>query len=287
MAHLVLGYPTLAESLRTAERYIRAGVQVLELQIPFSHPTADGPVITAACREAVRQGVTTADCLQAIGELRRRHPEQEMVVMSYVNRIYRFGFSHFAAEMTRLGIRYLIVPDLPPDDASARQIAAKDPKTGIHRSGSGPQLVPVLAANVSDRRLDELLAAGYDFFYLMSDFKITGSTFSLHPRLKAIIARIRSRTGGGVICEARAGDTSRQKIASGEGMSPLLRRDDTSSPGIGIGFGISTPEQARLAAEEADLAIIGSALIRAQEEGRLEIFLEELKNTFPVTTGCS
>ena len=66
MAHLVLGYPTLAESLRTAETYIRAGVQVLELQIPFSHPTADGPVITAACREAVRQGVTVRDYVSGV-----------------------------------------------------------------------------------------------------------------------------------------------------------------------------------------------------------------------------
>ena len=52
MAHLVLGYPTLAESIRTAGQYVQAGVEILELQIPFSHPTADGPVITAACQVA-------------------------------------------------------------------------------------------------------------------------------------------------------------------------------------------------------------------------------------------
>lgn len=243
MAHLVLGYPNLAESLRTAEIYVRAGVQVLELQIPFSHPTADGSVITAACREAMRQGVTLRDCLVAIGDLRERYPEQEVVVMSYLNPIYVFGFQKFMREMEASGIRHLIVPDLPVDE-----------KPGMAGRGRQPvKLVPVLAANVSDARLEKLLGMGFDFFYLMSDFKITGSAFSLNPRLKEIIARIKS--GG-----------------------------DSKSPRVGIGFGIATPEQARLVAGEADLAIIGSALIHAQREGRLEEYLAALKNTFAVAT---
>lgn len=244
MAHLVLGYPNLEESLRTAETYIRAGVQVLELQIPFSHPTADGPVITAACREAVRQGVTLRDCLVAIGDLRRRFPEQEIVVISYLNPIYSFGFQKFMSEIELLGIRHLIVPDLPVDEK-------------LLMVGGGRwtvKLVPVLAANVSDARLGKLLDMGFDFFYLMSDFKITGSAFSLNPRLKNLISKIKS--GG-----------------------------DAKSPRVGIGFGITTPEQARLVAAEADLAIIGSALIQAQREERLEIYLEKLKNAFTATTG--
>ncbi|GAB4500439.1 MAG: tryptophan synthase subunit alpha [Saprospiraceae bacterium] len=243
MAHLVLGYPNLAESLRTAEIYIRAGVQVLELQIPFSHPTADGSVITAACREAVRQGVTLRDCLAAIGDLRERYPEQEVVVMSYLNPIYIFGFQKFMREMEASGVRHLIIPDLPVDE-----------KLGMTSAGrQSVKFVPVLAANVSDARLEKLLGMGFDFFYLMSDFKITGSVFSLNPRLKEIIARIKS--GG-----------------------------DSKSPRVGIGFGIATPEQARLVTGEADLAIIGSALIQAQREGRLEEYLAALKNTFAVAT---
>jgi tryptophan synthase alpha chain len=242
MAHLVLGYPTLADSLRTAETYIRAGVQVLELQIPFSHPTADGPVITTACREAVRQGVSVRDCIEAMAQLRARYPGQEIMVMSYLNRVFAFGFRAFAAEMRALGVRHLIVPDLPVDDggwpADARESVS---------------LVPVLAANISDARLEQLLARGFDFFYLMSDFKITGSSFSLHPRLHDVIARIRANGSRG------------------------------TRPRIGIGFGISSPDQALLASREADLAIIGSALIQAQTAGRLEDYLDELKRAFAAT----
>lgn len=233
MAHLVLGYPTLQESLKTAEAYVAAGVQILELQIPFSHPTADGPVITAACREAaLQQRVTVADCLSAIRHLRERHPEQEMIVMSYLNRVFAYGAERFVAALETLNIRHLIVPDLPVDSALAGRIRA---------AATGLQLVPVLAANASDERLEQLLSGDFDFFYLMADFKITGSAFSLHPRLRTIITRIRA---------AR----------------PAAR--------VGIGFGISTPEQALLAVGEADLAIVGSALIRARDEGRLAEVLE-------------
>jgi tryptophan synthase alpha chain len=236
MAHLVLGYPTLAASLETAEQYIAAGVQILELQIPFSHPTADGPVITAACQAATRQGVSVRDCIDAIGQLRSRHPQQEIMVMSYLNRLYTFGFQDFMAAMGRLGVRHLIVPDLPiRSHATALLPLTKGAEGGV-------RLVPVLAANVSDARLDELLATDYDFFYLMSDFKITGSTFSLHPRLEAII----------------------QKIKAVEG-----RR-------VGIGFGISTPQQAKWVTASADVAIIGSALIQARQRGQLASYLSEL-----------
>jgi tryptophan synthase alpha chain len=240
MAHLVLGYPTLQGSIDTAKQYIAAGIQTLELQIPFSHPTADGPVITAACREAVEnQGVGMSDCFGAIRRLRAAHPDQEIVVMSYINRVFAYGMDAFCREMSASGVRHVIIPDLPVDSALARAF--------IPAASGNPCIIPVLAANVPDERLEKLLALGFDYFYLMSDFKITGSTFSLNPRLKSVIDRIRHAKPG-----AR----------------------------IGIGFGISTPEQARLAVGEAGMAIIGSALIKAQGEGRLEAYLETLQGAF-------
>ena len=266
MAHLVLGYPNLEESLHTAEIYIRAGVQVLELQIPFSHPTADGPVITAACREAVRQGVTVRDCIGAIRDLYARYPEQEIMVMSYVNPVYSFGFQKFVDEMSRLGIRHLIIPDLPVDHAD---FPGFENLESLRRQ---IKLVPVLAANISDARLEKLLGMGFDFFYLMSDFKITGSTFSLHPRLKEVIERIRQHKPHTIESSLD------RNLPITDNQQPITNRK------IGIGFGISTPEQARLVTEEADLAFIGSALIQAQREGRLEDYLETLKIAFDAAT---
>ena len=280
MAHLVLGYPTLPESLRTAETYIAAGCAILELQIPFSHPTADGPVITVACQEAVKQGVTVPDCIAAIRALREKYPEQEIMVMSYLNRIYVYGMDRFFQDLADMGVSHVIVPDLPVETpppapplkgrggavssttpsptASSRPtffaweeaaVFSTTPSPlgegwgGVSMALGDPSLVPVLAANIPDNRLDQLIAAGYNFFYLMSDFKITGSTFSLHPRLREIARRIKS---------------------------------GNSAARIGIGFGINTPEQIGAVLEVADYAIIGSALIVAQQEGRLENYLENI-----------
>ncbi len=247
MGHLVLGYPNLAESIRTAEKYVQAGIEILELQIPFSHPTADGPVITIACQEAVnQQHVTMADCLAAIRTIREQYPDQEIMMMSYVNRIFAYGLEKFGQEMRDLGIRHLIVPDLPVDSPLAAMLTSE---VAGFKNTESLKLVPVLAANVSDARVEKLLALDFDFFYLMSDFKITGSTFSLHPRLKSVIAKIRA---------------ARHRV--------------------GIGFGISTPEQARLVAEEADVAIIGSALIQAQLAGRLDDYLGNLQKVLRFET---
>lgn len=243
MGHLVLGYPTLEESIRTAETYIGAGIAILELQIPFSHPTADGPVITAACQEAVeRQHVSVDDSLAAIRTIRDKYPDQEIMVMSYVNRVYAYGLKKFVETMSDLHIKHLIIPDLPVDDSS------------FIIPHSSLKLVPVLAANVSDARLEKLLAMDFDFYYLMSDFKITGSTFSLHPRLQGVIDRIKQSF-------------------------PAKR--------IGIGFGISTPEQARLVAEVADVAIIGSALIQAQQNGGLDDYLDQLSVIWKIEHGLN
>ncbi len=245
MGHLVIGYPTLAESIHTAGLYAQAGIEILELQIPFSHPTADGPVITAACREAVEnQQVSLADCLAAIRTIRKQYPEQEIMVMSYINRVFAYGMEKFMREMTALGVRHLIIPDLPVDLPGFK-----------NQDNPYPKFVPVLAANVSTNRLKKLLDLGFDFFYLMSDFKITGSTFSLHPRLEQVIATIKQYQDG----------------------YPTARR-------VGVGFGISTPEQAVLVAEAADVAIIGSALIQAQNAGELPVYLESLQKALAITT---
>lgn len=243
MAHLVLGYPTLAESLRTAEAYIAAGCEILELQIPFSHPTADGPLITEACRHAVeKNGVDIEECLELVAEIRRRHPQQNIVMMSYINPLFVFGLEKIAEKFLALGINYLIVPDLPVDSPQAALLQTQNSELQPPKS---LQLIPVLAANVTDQRLEKLLTTGFDFFYLMSDFKITGATFSLHPRLNAIITRLHA---AGARC--------------------------------GIGFGISTPQQAKLAVEVCGLAIVGSAFLRARNENRLQHCLDEWQNAF-------
>ena len=114
MTHLVLGYPSLEVNREVVARMAEAGVDLIELQIPFSEPVADGPVIAKACQEAIAGGVTVRECLDFAAALR---PEFGIpfLFMTYYNIPFRFGLEPFMEEARSAGIKGLIVPDLPPD----------------------------------------------------------------------------------------------------------------------------------------------------------------------------
>ncbi len=233
MAHWVLGYPTLAESERTILQLAEAGVQYLELQIPFSHPTADGPLITDANRTALTNGTTLAAALEVVARVRAAHPAQHIVVMTYANKVQSVGYSGFATQALAVGATSLIVPDLPFDA----------PEADLLRNAS-LDLIPVLGPNVSEARLLMLLSRSPKQVYLMAGYKITGSGFGLDVRLAGLVQTLRS-----------------------------------AGVQVGIGFGISTPEQVQAVLRVADFAIIGSAFIQAaQQEKRVDKYLAKLRD---------
>lgn len=227
MGHLVLGYPNLEQSYQNARAYAEAGFEVLELQIPFSHPTADGTVITMANRIAVEENnVSTFDCFDIIQKLKEEYPHQEIIIMTYLNKLFAYGIQDFILKASEIGVTDLIIPDLPFDSKIANDI----------NTSNKVKLVPVLAANTPDERLNKALNTKPNHFYLMSEFKITGQGFGLHENLENRINYIKSK----------------------------------STAKIGIGFGISTKEHIDAVLKIANYAIIGSALIQADNEGKLE-----------------
>lgn len=226
MAHMVIGYPTLEESRKVAELYIEKGMEVLELQIPFSHPTADGTVLTNANRKAVEGGTTMADSLAFLKDLREKYPDQVMIPMTYVNKLFTFGIEKFCNEMAALNISHVIIPDLPFDSSIAQP---------IHNHKS-VQMTPVISANTAGTRLAQILALNPDYIYIMADYKITGSGFSIHPKIKALIEHVKAN----------------------------------SKAKVGLGFGISEKSQVEEVLKIADFAIIGSALTKAVDAGTIE-----------------
>lgn len=233
MGHLVLGYPTLEKSIENALAYAEAGFKILELQIPFSHPTADGTVITNANRIAVESNkVSVKMCFDAFALIKKSYPSIEIIAMTYLNKIFSFGLHNFIEECQTVGIKNLIIPDLPFDDPIAQK---------INQSGKC-KLVPVLAANTKDSRIDLAIEAQPEHFYLMSEFKITGQGFGIHENLENKIQKIKSK----------------------------------STAKVGIGFGISTKDHVEMVTKIADYAIIGSALINADNSGKLSEKLKEL-----------
>jgi len=226
MAHLVIGYPSLEESRQVAELYANRGMEILELQIPFSHPTADGQVLTDANRKAVQAGATLEKSLDFLADVRQKHPDQVIMAMTYANKVFAFGMEKFCDELQARQIKYLIIPDMPFDSVLAKPIHAHP----------YVQIVPVLSANTSEARLKIALANHPDYIYIMADYKITGQGFSIHPKIQALVQQIKAQ----------------------------------SNAKVGLGFGISEKQQVEAVLEIADFAIIGSALTRAMNEGRLE-----------------
>ncbi len=93
MTHIVLGYPSFDDSLRTIEAMVTADVDLIELQIPFSEPTADGPVIVRANQGALKAGATVKDCFKFVEKVTRAF-DIPFLSMSYYNILFKFGLKN-------------------------------------------------------------------------------------------------------------------------------------------------------------------------------------------------
>jgi tryptophan synthase alpha chain len=116
MTHLVLGYPSFEENRTLIAQMIDAGVELMELQIPFTEPTADGPVILKANDEALKNGTTVAQCLDFAREMCAMYPDMAFLFMTYYNILFMHGVEKFVTTAKEIGIRGLIVPDAPPEE---------------------------------------------------------------------------------------------------------------------------------------------------------------------------
>lgn len=231
MGHLVIGYPSLPASYDMARQYVAAGFQYLELQIPFSHPTADGPLITQANQIALQQGATLQRCLEFIAQLRHEFPHQQLAVMTYANKAVAYGMDRLAHALQQCNVQALIIPDLPFDDA----------RLAPFHSGAQPRYMPVIAPNISQARLQQLVALKPEWVYVMAGYKITGGSFSLDDRIAALATHLRN-----------------------------------AGVRVGIGFGINTPADVEAVLHVADFAILGSALLAAAAQNELSRKLGEL-----------
>ncbi|MCB9201885.1 MAG: tryptophan synthase subunit alpha [Flavobacteriales bacterium] len=184
MGHLVIGYPTLEKSLETAFTYIENGIEILELQIPFSDPTADGEVITLANKTAIQNEVSLEDSLLFIKRIKEKFPTQEIYVMTYLNKIITQNWESVEQRFVDLGITQLIIPDLPFDS----------PETAELEKNGRIKIVPVIGVNITENRLEKLLEKNHTFIYIMSGFKITGSAFDMHTQMKELIYKIRQKS---------------------------------------------------------------------------------------------
>ena len=209
-----------AATLPLAAALERAGVDILELGVPFSDPLADGPVNQAAAGRALTAGTTVGGIMDCVRAIRASGSELPLVLFTYLNPVYSYGFERFLHDAADAGADGVLILDLPPDEAGRN--------AELHRPPDGLKMIRLIAPTTPPERAGLIAAAAEGFVYYVSREGVTGEQHSLADTVQAQIAMLRGKT---------------------------------ALP-IAIGFGISTPEHARAAAEAADAVVVGSAIVR-------------------------
>ena len=163
--YLTVGYPTLEITRQLLPVIGRQGADLIELGIPFSDPLADGATVQRAYHAALENGVTVADCLSVAADARRSN-EVPLLFMSYYNPIHTYGLKRFASDCAQAGIDGLIIPDLPPEEASAHQ-------GRVRKRGHRPDLL--LAPTSTDDRIKMVAELASGFIYCVSLTGVTGA----------------------------------------------------------------------------------------------------------------
>lgn len=184
MTHIVMGYPSFDDSLRVVEAMALAGVEIMELQIPFSEPIADGPVILHANQRSLQAGSTVERCLTFGEEVARRF-DIPFLLMSYYNILFRYGLEAFAQRMAEAGLAGAIVPDLPPEEAD-------DYLAAMAAHGLAP--IFILSPSTPDDRMARIAQVAQGLMYCVARKGVTGQDTSFGDELDAYLARCRTAT---------------------------------------------------------------------------------------------
>ena len=184
MTHIIIGYPSFDHSLRIIEEMVAAGVDLMELQIPFSEPTADGPTIVRANQKALENGATVQRCLD-FAEAVSHTFDIPFLIMTYYNILFKYGVERFAAFAARIGLRGAIIPDLPPEEGSDYLGSMK-----VH--GLAPILI--FSPTTSPHRMRYIASHGRGFIYCVARKGVTGKNTNFSDGLAHYLAQCRENT---------------------------------------------------------------------------------------------
>ncbi len=214
---ITCGDPDILTTAATVRAAAQNGADLIELGIPFSDPTAEGPVIQGANFRALKNGVTTDKIFELVTDL-RRDVKIPLVFMTYANVIFSYGAERFAARCQEIGMDGVILPDLPFEEK-----AEFADVFNLH----GVDLISMIAPTSKDR-IAKIAKEATGFLYIVSSNGVTGV---------------------------------RKEITTDIAGMVNIARQNTDIP-CAVGFGISTPAQAKKMSAAADGVIVGSALIK-------------------------
>ena len=238
MPYFMCGYPSAAQTVKFVLAAAEAGADIIELGMPFSDPLADGATIQHAGHIALERGMTIRGCMEIAGQISAQS-DIPLILMGYYNPILHYGIERFCMAAKSNGVSGLIIPDLPPEEATPLHEAAQR---------NGLSLIFLIPPTTPDERIAmiaELSARKHkSFIYCVSLSGVTGARKELPPHLHSFIERVR-------------GYTKYKDL-------PLV-----------VGFGLSTRDHIAEVTSYADGAVMASALVnlidRYEESEQVEV----------------
>lgn len=183
MTHVVIGYPSLEETIERVKLMEAAGVDIIELQIPFSDPIADGPAITEANQQAIRNGVTVEDCIKLAHTLSKTI-SIPIQFIGYYNTVIHYGVEKFIADSVAAGIQGFTFPDLPFDEEPYEHFYATAHKNGL-------PVIQLISPLTTELRLQQIIAQAEGFLYCVARTGVTGTSTELPVDLADYLKRVR------------------------------------------------------------------------------------------------
>jgi tryptophan synthase alpha chain len=184
IVYLTAGDPSLSITKKLIFALEKAGVDILEIGVPFSDPTADGPVIQAASQRALQAGTTLQGVLNLVTEV-RKVSEIPIVLFGYFNPIFAYGVRKFAGSARRAGVDGVLVVDLPYEEAKELR---------IYTDAVGIDFIALLAPTTDAKRLSKIAASATGFLYYISITGITGTAAPKIDHIKTEVGKIRKIT---------------------------------------------------------------------------------------------
>jgi tryptophan synthase alpha chain len=238
VVYLTAGDPDLQTTRALILALEEAGVDVMEIGVPFSDPTADGPVIQAASQRALRGGVNLSGILDMIESLRELS-DIPIVLFGYYNPIFSYGNERFAARAKQVGIDGILVVDLPPEEShELRQ----------YTDMAGLDFISLIAPTTTDRRIQQIANSATGFLYYISITGVTGTAQPLIQNIKFDIERIRK--------------ISALPLVIGFGISTPAQAADIASCADGIVVGSALVRLIGEKGGESDLIQIASSFVK-------------------------
>ncbi len=212
---ITCGDPNLETTKKLVYSLEKSGASIIELGIPFSDPTAEGPVIQSANMRALSNNVTTDNIFDMVATIKVTVP---LVFMTYANIVYSYGIEKFAKRCKEIGMSGVILPDIPFEEKE--EFATVFEKYEIDFIS--------LIAPTSRERIKSIAKEASGFIYLVSSLGVTGVRQNIATDIKSMVKLVR----------------------------------EVSELPVAVGFGISTPQQAKEMSNQADGIIVGSAIVK-------------------------